>query len=128
MFKIFLTRLHRARDSRGGIDDDVQEVNSIDWRSEHAYKDYSEDDILPVHLTRIEQQHAFTPRLGELVLWIPDFLDGHHLMLDTKSWQYKFFDFVQKKFHGFPAWRAGVVTAVPFIDRAEWSRRLRRPA
>ena len=113
VFKTFLTRLHRARDSKRGVDEDVQEINSIDWRSEHAYNNCSEDDILPVHLTRIEQQHCFTPRLGELVLWIPDFLDGHHLMLDTKSLQYKFFDFEQKKFHGFPAWRAGVVTAVP---------------
>ena len=113
VFKNFLARLYRDRDSRRGIDKDVTEINSIDWRSEHDYGVFSTDDILPVHLTRIEQQHSFTPRLGELVLWIPDFLDGHHLMLDTKSLQHKFFDFEQKKFHGFPAWRAGVVTAVP---------------
>lgn len=113
IFKAFVVRLHNQRSSEQSIEQNLMEVNSIDWRAEHELDGHGLENLLPDHLTRIEHQHSFIPRLGELVLWIPNFPDGHYLMQDSKTSHYKFFDFKEKRFCGFPDWRAGVVTAAP---------------
>ena len=112
MYKFFLKRLQNAQNSARGTDDDIKEPNSLDWRAEHEHGDYG-SDLLPTHITQIEQQHSFIPRVGEIVLWCPNFLDQHHLMLDKTTSEYKFYSFDDKRFHGHPDWRAGVITAVP---------------
>ena len=112
VYKLFIRRLEGAKDSIRGVDDDIKEPNSIDWRAEHEYGEYGSDH-LPTHITHIEQQHCFIPRVGELVLWCPHFLDSHHLTLERATSSYKFYSFQDKRFHGHPEWRAGVVTEVP---------------
>ena len=111
-YKLFVKRLHNAQNSARSIDDDIREASSLDWRAEHKHSDYG-SDTLSTHIAQIEQQHSFIPRVGELVLWCPNFLDKNHLMLDKTTLEYKFYSFDDKRFHGHPEWRAGVVTAVP---------------
>ncbi len=112
VYKKFLQRLENAKDSTRGIDFDIEEENSLDWRAEHEYNGLGQDSLL-ASLTQVEQQHSFIPRIGELVLWCPNFLDGHYLMLNNKTYQYMYYSFEQEAWHGFPEWRAGVVSAVP---------------
>ncbi|KAH0828244.1 hypothetical protein AYO21_03801 [Fonsecaea monophora] len=118
VFKDQLRRLEASKGGTTGIEDDVREPNSIDWRAEHSWttqnvQDWAGIDHVQRSLTLIEHQHAFVPRVGELVLFCPIFLHEHYLMLDEKTQEYKFYSFTQKCFHGFPTWRGGVITAVP---------------
>ncbi|KAJ9616839.1 hypothetical protein H2200_000559 [Cladophialophora chaetospira] len=118
IYKEQLKTLYAHKDSRKGIEDDIREPNSIDWRAEHSWvpptaHDWSGTDHVQQSLTSIEHQHTFVPRVGELVLFCPTFLDQHYLMLDEEAQQYKFYSFDQKCFHGFPAWRAGVIATIP---------------
>lgn len=105
VYKECIQNLYKNRDSCKGIKDDIIEEDSVDYEAEHQ--------SLTQYLTRIDQQHSFIPRLGELVLWCNYFPDDHHLLKDTSTNEFKFFSFEDKSFHGFPDWRAGVVTAVP---------------
>ena len=118
VYKLQLKTLEAHRESSKGIEDDILEPNSIDWRAEHAWKppnphDWGGTDLVQQTLTSIEHQHSFVPRVGELVLFCPTFPDQHYLMLDESVQEYKFYSFEQKCFHGFPAWRGGVIAAIP---------------
>lgn len=126
IYKELLKTLGAHKDSRKGIEDDIREPNSIDWRAEHSWTplsthDWPGIDLVQRTLTAIEHQHAFVPRVGELVLFCPMFLDQHYLMLDESTQEYKFYSFDQKCFHGFPTWRAGVITAIPSATGADGS-------
>lgn len=105
VYKECIQNLFKNRESRKGIKDDIFEEDSFDHEAEH--------EALTNYLTRIEQQHSFIPRLGELVLWCNYFPDDHYLLKDTETNEFKFYSFGDNIFHGFPDWRAGVVTAVP---------------
>jgi len=105
VWKEAIGKTFRSQDSRYGIEDDIREDDSIDWLSER--------ETIPQYLTQIEQQHSFIPRLGELVLWIPNFSEDLHLLRNPKTHQYQLYDTKQKKFTRFPRWRAGVIAAVP---------------
>ncbi|KEF53211.1 uncharacterized protein A1O9_10659 [Exophiala aquamarina CBS 119918] len=116
VYKLLVNRLYKARDSRKGIEDDIQEPNHMDWRATHDYGGYGEN-VTKIHLTSVELQHSFIPRVGELVLWIPNFLHEHSLMVDENS-EYKYYSFSQECFHGHPDWRAGVIAEVPSAKTA----------
>ncbi|OQU98760.1 hypothetical protein CLAIMM_04493 [Cladophialophora immunda] len=118
VFKDQIKRLEAVKGGTTGIEDDIWEPNSIDWRAEHSWttqnvQDWPGVDYVQRSLTLIEHQHAFVPRVGELVLFCPNFLHNHYLMLDEKTQEYKFYSFEQKCFHGSPDWRGGVVATVP---------------
>ncbi|ETI23912.1 hypothetical protein G647_05719 [Cladophialophora carrionii CBS 160.54] len=124
VYKLQLKTLEAHRESKKGIEDDIREPNSIDWRAEHSWpppnpQDWFGVDLLQQSLTAIEHQHSFVPRVGELVLFCPTFLDQHYLMLDERTQEYKFYSFKQKCFHGFPTWRAGVIAAIPSATAAD---------
>ena len=105
VYKECIQSLHKNRESRKGIKDDIIQEDSIDHEAEH--------EVLTQYFTRIKQQHSFVPRLGELVLWCNYFPDHHFLLKDTETNEFKFYSFEEQAFRGFPDWRAGVVTAVP---------------
>lgn len=105
VWKGAIAKTFRSQDSRYGIEDDIREEDSIDWLCER--------ESIPQYLTQIEQQHSFIPRLGELVLWIPNFPEKLYLLRDPKTQQYQLYDVGHNKFTGFPRWRAGVIAAVP---------------
>jgi hypothetical protein len=124
IYKLQLKTLETHRESKKGIEDDIREPNSIDWRAEHSWTipgpfDWPGVDLVQRTLTAIEHQHTFVPRVGELVLFCPNFLHGHYLMLDAGRQEYKFYSFDQKCFHGFPTWRAGVVASIPSDTAAD---------
>lgn len=110
--KDLLRKLEISKNDKAGIEDNIREENSIDWRAEHEFENYGKG-LIQQNLTLISQQHSFSPRISELVLWTPQFLDEHFLMIDPEKDEYKFYSFEQKCFHGFPKWRAGLVTQVP---------------
>jgi hypothetical protein len=56
-------------------------------------------------------QHAFIPRIGELVLWCPH-LEGE-LIFDHDTQTFRMFSPEKKQFLGIPEWRAGTVSQVP---------------
>lgn len=106
VWKESVTRIHTARDAKRGIEDDIREESSIDWLSER--------ESIPQYFTKVEQQHSFIPRIGELVLWCPSFPEDLFLQRDPASGRYQFYDKKKKRFVDYPpSWRGGVVTAVP---------------
>lgn len=106
VWKEVINRIYIARDSKRGVEDDIREENSIDWLSER--------DSIPQYFTKVEQQHSFVPRIGELVLWCPSFPEDLFLQRDPASDRYQFYSVKDARFTDqFPQWRGGVVTAVP---------------
>ena len=103
--------ISKNRDAQKGVEIDIVEDNSIDWKAERT--------TLPIQLMKIDQQHSFIPRTGELVLWCNNFLHEHYLMRDPQTNEFKFYSFEQKTFHGFPDWRAGVITQVPTSNQGD---------
>ncbi|KPI42895.1 uncharacterized protein AB675_2068 [Cyphellophora attinorum] len=116
VYKKFVMRLYAAKDASRGIDDDIVELNSLDWRAEHDEESDAFPSLLPGMLRQLEHQPSFIPRMGEVVLWVPDFLDGHYLIEDKKDGITKFFSYEHRRFSAVPQWRAGVITAVPNAD------------
>lgn len=107
VFKNLLSGLRKGKyiDSKAIklSDNDLPQRDSMDWVTER--------DSLATMLARYKLQPSFIPRVGELVLWVPE-LDGD-IILDQEQNHYKIFDFNTKAFKGFPDWRAGTVADVP---------------
>lgn len=116
VYKKFVLRLFNARDATKGIDEDIREDNSIDWKADHHPDEEDGLNLLPNYLKLLKHQPSYLPRIGELVLWCQDFLDDHYLLQDNKTGQYKFFSRKLKRFSGVPKWRAGVITSAPNTD------------
>lgn len=117
MYKELVRRLWGAKDSKKGIEDDILQPNTMDWRAGHEY-DGQGRDVIERCFTSVAHQHCFIPRVGELVLWIPHFVDDHFLMVDdeTPHGEFKFYSPDQKCFHGHPSWRGGVVAEAPIVS------------
>ncbi|KAK2742465.1 hypothetical protein FQN57_005356 [Myotisia sp. PD_48] len=89
---------------KGVLDEPIKEPDNMDWRAEAKQ--------LRHHLTQLEMQHSFIPRLGELVLWCTSLKGDVLFDFDTETFQM----YSQQRFVGIPQWRAGVVTQVPDIS------------
>ncbi|KIV97420.1 hypothetical protein PV10_01175 [Exophiala mesophila] len=117
VYKDLVRRLWGAKDSKQGIEDDILQPNTMDWRAGHEHDGHGRD-VIERCITSIAHQHSFIPRVGELVLWIPHFMDRHFLMVDdeTPHGEFKFYSPDQKCFHGHPDWRGGVVVEAPIAS------------
>jgi hypothetical protein len=111
VFKAFIKRLHAARDSKRGIDLDIEELNSLDWRAEHLQEDGF--NLMAVRVKQLEHQPSFFPRVGEVVLWCTNLLNRQQLVFDEKTSTYVLYSRRSRKVVGAPLWRAGVVTSAP---------------
>ncbi|KAL1952645.1 hypothetical protein VTO42DRAFT_4573 [Malbranchea cinnamomea] len=100
VFKELVYRLSRERT----LDEEIKEPDSMDWRAERTQ--------LRHHFTRISMQYSFIPRVGELVLWVPE-LEGDEICYNEKTGTFQVYCRKRKKFIGFPKWRAGTVAQVP---------------
>jgi Transcription-silencing protein Clr2 len=116
IWKTLIQLLYRHRESRKLIDEDIEEKISPDWRAEHNEKYGDSFNILSSHLTHVLLQHSFVPRTGELVLWCPDHPDDLDIVYNPHIRGYQFYSAERQIFHGFPRWRAGVVTQCPSTD------------
>lgn len=105
VWRVAIEKFARGHGGKYDLEDDITEEESVDW--------VTEQDVLAVSLTRLEEQHAFVPRIGELVLWIVDFPSDAFLMLHPDTQEYRYYSFKTRRFGDCPAWRAGVVTTVP---------------
>ena len=116
IYKTLLQLLHKLRESRKLIDEDIEEKASPDWRAEHNDKYGDSFQILGSHLMNVSLQHSFVPRIGELVLWCPDHPDDVDIIYNPENHGYQFYSPERQTFHGFPRWRGGVVTQCPSTD------------
>lgn len=116
IYKTCIQLLYRHRESRKLIDEDIEEKASPDWRAEHNEKYGDSLKILSSHLTYVLLQHAFVPRIGELVLWCPDHPHDLDIVYNPLVSGYQFYSPERERFHGYPRWRAGVVTQCPSTD------------
>lgn len=104
VFKSAVVRLKLA----GSVDKNISEPASMDWRAERPVLDeYLETlDILPSYL----------PRLGELVLWTPDFQG--ELVWNEKTQSIQIYSPTDDQCGEKPQWRAGVVGQIPTEETA----------
>lgn len=105
VWRVAIEKFARGHGGKYDLEDDITEEESVDW--------VTEQDVLAVSLTRLEEQHAFVPRIGELVLWIVDFPSNAFLMLHPDTQEYRYYSFKTRRFGDCPVWRTGVVTTVP---------------
>ncbi|KAI2415994.1 hypothetical protein LOY90_001125 [Ophidiomyces ophidiicola] len=99
---VFKELIHNLK-SQKTLDIPVVESDSMDWRAEREH--------LEEHLAQISMQGRFIPRIGELVLWIPNLKGAVDYDLKTKKFQE--YHPHEDRVVGSPAWRAGTVTQVP---------------
>lgn len=105
VWRVAIEKFARGHGGTYDLEDDITEEDSVDW--------VSEQDILAVSLTKLEGQHAFVPRVGELVLWIANFSANSFLLRHPQTKEYRYYSFKTKRFGEFPEWRAGVVSTTP---------------
>jgi hypothetical protein len=110
VYKTFIKRLLGAKNSKRGIDQDIEELSSLDWRAEH-HTDGSK--LMARRLTQIEHQPSFLPRLGEVVLWCTNLRHGYMLKFNHDLSVYMIYSRKKRRFIEYPRWRAGVVASTP---------------
>ncbi|KAL4806893.1 ABC transporter transmembrane region 2-domain-containing protein [Aspergillus unguis] len=99
-FNIFaVTKLNRA----GELDNELSEPASMDWRAEKAG--------MEEYLETLDVRPSYLPRLGELVLWSPEF-EGE-LAWNEESQSIQIYSQKDGRWRGQPEWRAGVVGQIP---------------
>ncbi|KAL4763408.1 ABC transporter transmembrane region 2-domain-containing protein [Aspergillus foveolatus] len=98
-FILAITKLKQ----QGEADYKISEPASMDWRAERAAMDE--------YLETLDVRPSYLPRLGELVLWTPDF-DGD-LVWNPVNQSIEIYSPIKKKYVKKPQWRAGVVGQLP---------------
>ncbi|KAI5303987.1 hypothetical protein KEM56_006984, partial [Ascosphaera pollenicola] len=98
IFKTLITTLRKTE-----IDKEIKEKKSADWRAGNEH--------LAEYLERVASQHAFVPRIGELVLWAPD-VHGE-IRFNPKTATFQVFSRKRNTFVSEVPWRAGLVSQVP---------------
>ncbi|KAL4973474.1 transcription-silencing protein Clr2-domain-containing protein [Aspergillus desertorum] len=99
VFKFAVTKLKQ----QGEVDNKISEPASMDWRAERAAMDE--------YLETLDVRPSYLPRLGELVLWTPDF-EGD-LVWNPETQSIEIYSPTKKKWVKKPQWRAGVVGQLP---------------
>ncbi|KAL4961652.1 putative peroxisomal ABC transporter (PXA1) [Aspergillus stella-maris] len=98
VYKFAIARLKKE----GELDHNITEPTSMDWRAER--------DGMDEYLETLDMQPSYLPRLGELVLWTPDF-EGELLWNETAQCLQIYT--ADGKWLEKPQWRAGVIGQLP---------------
>lgn len=104
VFRETVTRLSKE----GEIDEPIAENQSMDWRAENK--------LLREQIVRINKQSSHIPRVGEVVLWIPDLSKHDELRYHQQSRTHQIYSPKKGGFKGIPKWRAGTVSETPDKD------------
>ncbi|KAL4798115.1 transcription-silencing protein Clr2-domain-containing protein [Aspergillus venezuelensis] len=103
VYKFAIAKLKKE----GKLDNNITESTSMDWRAER--------DGMDEYLETLDMQSAYLPRLGELVLWTPDF-EGE-LLWNEKAQCLQIYT-ADKNWLEKPQWRAGVIGQLPTEETA----------
>ncbi|KAL4869158.1 hypothetical protein BDV12DRAFT_185383 [Aspergillus spectabilis] len=94
-FKIAVTQLKQ----KGTLDQKISEQGSMDWRAERT--------AIEEYLEALDIRPSYIPRLGELVLWAPDF--NGDLAWNPNTQRIQIYSPTKGKWLKAPEWRAGVI-------------------
>ncbi|KAF1998676.1 hypothetical protein P154DRAFT_403012, partial [Amniculicola lignicola CBS 123094] len=89
---------------QGTIDEEIVEPMSMDWRCEQ--------EILPKTLKKLHEDPKWSPRAGELVIFVKKLDPDVEISCDA-SGMFKLYDLVEHVWLGDPSWEAGVVGQPP---------------
>jgi ATP-binding cassette subfamily D (ALD) long-chain fatty acid import protein len=92
----------------GSVDKDISEPLSMDWRAERP--------VLEEYLETLDVRPSYLPRLGEIVLWTPDFQG--ELLWNEKTRSLQIYSPTDGQWGEKPQWRAGVVGQIPTEETA----------
>ncbi|KAH8700562.1 transcription-silencing protein Clr2-domain-containing protein [Talaromyces proteolyticus] len=90
----------------GEMDESIREPQSMDWRAENK--------LLREQIVRLGLQSSYIPRVGEVVLWIPQM--GGELRYDDESGTHRIYSTKDSRFKNIPEWRAGIIGETPDKD------------
>lgn len=102
VFKTAIVELSK----QGSLDQAITENESMDWRAERTK--------LAEFIEGFSLQPAYLPRMGEVVLWTPDF-EGELAWNPTANCL-QIYSPAKKQWMGTPKWRAGIIGQVPEED------------
>ncbi|KAK1149574.1 hypothetical protein N8T08_005123 [Aspergillus melleus] len=102
---VFKTAIAELR-KRGSLEKAITENDSMDWRAEKTK--------LAELIEGFSMQPSYLPRVGEVVLWMPDF-EGE-LAWNSETRHIEPYSPTGQRWLGTPQWRAGVVGQVPEED------------
>jgi hypothetical protein len=102
VFREAIAKLKRL----GEIDEPIYEPQSMDWRAGNK--------PIRENIVRLGLQSSYVPRVGEVVLWMPQ-LDGE-LRYDDRTGVYRSFSSKKSRFMGIPKWRAVTIGQAPDKD------------
>ncbi|KAL5339102.1 transcription-silencing protein Clr2-domain-containing protein [Aspergillus crustosus] len=98
-FKIAVTQLKQ----NVTLSRKITEPSSMDWRAERAG--------IEEYLEALDLRPSYIPRLGEIVLWAPNF-DGD-LVWNPATQRIQIYSPAKEKWLKAPEWRAGVIGQIP---------------
>ncbi|KAL3472917.1 transcription-silencing protein Clr2-domain-containing protein [Aspergillus californicus] len=99
VFKIAVTKLKLL----GSLEQDISEKSSMDWRAERS--------VMDEYLETIDVRPSYLPRLGELVLWAPDF--SGELAWNPSTQRVEIYSPTKDRWLKHPKWRTGVIGQIP---------------
>jgi hypothetical protein len=102
VFKLAVVKLKHTTT----VNQKITEMSSMDWRAERS--------AIVEYLEVLDMRPSYLPRLGELVLWAPEF-DGD-LAWNPKTQSIQIYSPVKNQWLKRPDWRVGVVSQIPTED------------
>ncbi|KAL2821392.1 transcription-silencing protein Clr2-domain-containing protein [Aspergillus cavernicola] len=102
VFKIAVTKLKQL----GSLDKEISETSSMDWRAERT--------LMEEYLETVDVRPSYLPRLGELVLWTPEF--SGELAWNPKTQRIQVYSPAKGRWLNKPEWRTGVIGQIPAED------------
>ncbi|KZM27360.1 hypothetical protein ST47_g1494 [Ascochyta rabiei] len=87
------------------IDEPIEEPMSLDWRAEQ--------ETLPELLTKLEKEHQWVPRVGDIVLYVRELPGDTHIIRHPITRGFKMYNEQTKLWLNSPLWEAGLVGQTP---------------
>ena len=87
------------------LDEPINEPLSMDW--------HAEQECLPRLKHELEASVLYSPRVGDIVLFVTHLNEGTTVSRDRKSGEFKLYHQESKTFLGYPKWEAGLVGQTP---------------
>ncbi|KAL3496616.1 transcription-silencing protein Clr2-domain-containing protein [Aspergillus germanicus] len=102
VFKLAVVKLKHMKT----VDQKITEMSSMDWKAERS--------AIVEYLEVLDMRPSYLPRLGELVLWAPEF-DGD-LAWNPNTQSIQVYSPIKNQWLKRPEWRAGVIGQIPTDD------------
>jgi hypothetical protein len=106
VYRNLIDRLKR----HGKLDESIKEPLSLDWRAEQ--------ELIPDLMSKIQREPQWTPRVGDILLYVRNVPQGFKLSQDRQTGEYLLYNPQNNNYGPKTVWEAGLVSQAP-AERSE---------